>query len=297
MEPFNILQHVEGGDDSAPEALKGLSIMPDECSELIRRGLDAPCAPASVVAVVAKFVGKKEPGPDAVRAAAEKLGCTSERCVVAHKEFRKYALLSGLTSSTLDSTLATHFKPKGPATGNALLSNVDIDGKLKVWAKEFRHWACPYAMIDFETTDSPLNEVNFEEVAANADTFSCVVNTDVSTGRGKHWVALFVDLRSKKEPWTVEYFNSAGNSPPRPITRWLEKTRMELDRIRGPGKPRTKTVVATKVKHQTSRTECGVYALYFIRRRLEDPNSLDAFFGRRISDSVMETFRQYLFAT
>src|SRR5208282_3841045 len=103
-------------------------------------------------------------------------------------------------------------------------------------------YPCPFAMMDFDSTREAFATVDLADVLRGAEPadlgpgvgavrrpascFGCVVNTDNSTSPGKHWVAVFVDCRAPPgEPWTVEYFNSVGRPPPKPMAKWMERSR------------------------------------------------------------------------
>jgi hypothetical protein len=128
-----------------------------------------------------------------------------------------------------------------------------------------------------------------------------VINTDTSSGPGKHWVAVFVDCRpAPDEPWTVEYFNSAGRPPPKAMVGWMERRRAQLAAYRGQlpsSRGHVCDVIAvpvTDMDHQESQTECGLYALFYIRRRLEGtPYSF--FFSQLVPDAAMTAFRAHVF--
>jgi hypothetical protein len=129
----------------------------------------------------------------------------------------------------------------------------------------------------------------------------CVLNTDISSGRGKHWVAVFIDCRDDNE-WTIEYFNSAGNPPPTTMINWMEKTRKQLTDYANKltdssssNKPiNVETVCVTDIEHQQSETECGMYSLFYIRARL-DGKSYKWFTQTVIPDADMIEFRKHLF--
>lgn len=246
-----------------------------------------------------------------VREAAAVLGCSSESCVLV--KLRQRRLVS---EQDIRAEFARRFKPAGPRDSRALLSNSNIDGVLRRWADEFPDFCpCPFAMADFETNgdafaqaDPAQLRLDGEARGAPCRTFACVHNTDVSSGPGIHWVAVFVDMRPEPAgpgQWSVEYFNSAGRPPARPIVRWMERVRAQLVAARAQlsagkelpaeaGKVETRAV--TSVAHQKSQTECGPYALYYIRRRLEGA-PIDEFADplRRVSDAAMEEFRRHLF--
>jgi hypothetical protein len=215
-----------------------------------------------------------------VETAKAAVDCGTEACLVE----------AVLPSAAAEKELQTRFKPEGPWRGRALLSNVDIDGVLDRWAIEFpRFYHCEFAMMDFETAARfrKFRDADLLAIRARHDTFACVLNTDVSSGPGNHWVAVFVDMRGS--PWTIEYFNSAGNPPPVAVTRWMEKRAAALR-----ARAQTEVATVTSTEHQMKDTECGVYALFYIRRRLEGaPPS--AFMGDRLPDDEVNAFRAHLF--
>lgn len=261
------------------------------------------------------------PEARAVRTAARVLGCDSESCVVTHPRFRQHVQAAGAGlegaggTHLLDIELDRRFKTEGPRDSTQLLSNFNIDGVLQEWAAAFpEFYNYSFNMMDFEAAGGSLARVDAAGILEGREsqnlgkmgglvrrpctTFACVLNTDVSSGRGKHWVAVFGDCRGAGE-WTVAYFNSAGNPPPPPVTRWLETTAARLAELRaraprrygdGPVTP----VALTDVRHQDSQTECGLYSLYFIRRRLEGA-PLEEFRDARIPDAAMVEFRKHVF--
>lgn len=249
-----------------------------------------------------------------IQKAASVLGCGSEACVVTHPKLRNYVGPKGAEQLSIESEV--RFKPKGPRSSDSLLNNTNIDQVLQEWATQFSDFFnYDYNMIDFERTGGSLARIDVARIlegtarqslgkyvggitARPCRTFGCVLNTDVSTGRGKHWVALFGDCRGTGE-WSVEYFDSVGNPPPTAVTRWLEETAARLRSVRADapqkfGSAPVAAIPLTAVRHQNSQTECGVYTLYYIRRRLEGAKYSE-FLGTRISDAAMLAFRKHLF--
>lgn len=253
-----------------------------------------------------------------VRKAAAAVGCGSESCLLAHPQFINYAEeVFGLEPAHLQREKDLRFKAAGPRLGHALLNNYNIDETLQRWARVFTSFfPYPFAMMDFDRTGEPFARIDPAAVLAGevpvdlgpghekkrrpCRTLGCVVNTDVSTGKGKHWVAVFVDCRGPGG-WTVEYFNSAGRPPPKAMTHWMERTRARLAEARAKADPVSETdavtaAAVTNVAHQESQTECGLYALFYIRRRLEGTPM--AFFedpSRIITDDEMTEFRKHCF--
>jgi hypothetical protein len=314
-------------------ALSGLTATPGECADGVAGEDGALCASKPAVRAIVAFAGELEGGPAeppplpaallpagtsagaaAIRRAAGRLGCASESCVLAHPAVRQFAAARG-AAAALAGDLGARYKAAGPRTGAALLSNFHIDGTLARWAVRFpEFFPCPFAMMDFERNGDLFGRIDLADVLGGrvaADLgpgrgcvqrpfacFGCVLNTDVSSGPGKHWVAVFVDARAGAgEAFTVEYFNSTGQPPPQPVIRWSERARGQLERFRaeqgGRGGP-VLVVPPSRVEHQRSDTECGLYSLFYIRCRLE--GRPPAFFAaRRIPDAAMSAFRRYCF--
>lgn len=231
----------------------------------------------------ARGAARKGARADVVRAAGARVGCDTEICVLKsgpfHEHVARRAGAAGLKA--VEREVATAFKPPGPRDSLRWLSNVEIDRVLQMWAAtEFAAlYNHPYSMIDFDRTGGTLARVAVGDILDGrapqslgawggtvqrpCDTFACIVNTDVSTGPGKHWVAVFGDCRGAA--WSVEYFNSGGNPPSRQVTAWMERTAAAL-RERAGGRA-VATAAVTKVRHQHEKSECGLYALYYVRCR------------------------------
>jgi hypothetical protein len=251
---------------------------------------------------------------DIMDKAKNKLNCDSESCVVSHPEFKKFVFHTHLVSkSDLENNLKKRFKIKGPKDNTNWLSNYDIDKTLQDWACKFEDFfPCPFAMIDFDRTNDPLNAYNLADIYLGkysknttlgnikipCRTFGCAINTDVSSGSGKHWMAIFVDMRGPE--WTIEFFNSAGNGPQKSIVRWMARTKEYLDTFIANNKDLTTTrpvkiVTVSSLEHQESNTECGLYTLFYIRCRLENVPYSRFLEGEEIPDESMMEFRKHCF--
>lgn len=270
---------------------EGLTIKPNQCVNPDQEVCSAP----NIAKIVEKHLGDK---------------CETELCVLKDPKFIKDAKSQGITPKELTENLE-NFKVIGPRNSLALLNNLHIDGTLINWAEEFDFFfPCPFAMMDFETTKEPFSSIfipfvyegeytlklNKSDVKRKNTCFACVVNTDNSSGPGKHWTAAFVDMRDPNNV-TVEYFNSVANPPRKPINRWLEKTKKELmtPYKSFKGFKNVRSIPVVSVDHQQDDTECGVYSLFYIRRRLE--GTPYTFFQQQpISDNEVSGFRKYLFA-
>lgn len=272
-----------------------------------------PCASTEIIKKIPEVIDisgavekKSEMLPDAntkeakiIRKAATVLDCDSESCVLTNPEIK-----SAIGSDVINKEINVKFKEPGPRDSNTWLNNINIDKTLQKWAVEFNDlFVYPFCMSDFYKTHGSLATIKICDVfnglisqkTANGTItrkckrMCCVLNTDVSTGRGIHWVCLFVDCTTK--PITIEYWNSAGNPPFASATKWMQQSRVELMKCTGEN---VNTISVTSVPHQESETECGVYVLFYIRKRLEG-TPYQYFMDTRIPDSDMTEFRKYLF--
>jgi hypothetical protein len=311
------VQLLNGGDKSEDnnivKSLKGLTLTPNDCVNRNRAGL--PCAPEEVINIIKEVLPMQEDSGDSgfniIKAAQEKYKCPNESCVI--EEVSRQ--VNANKRKTLERVLSRNFKPKGPRDSLALLNNHHIDNTLKLWGQEFTDfYPCPFAMMDFNVNGNEFNKVNFPDLLEGnvavdlgkmvpkntrvCKTFGCVVNTDTSDGGGKHWVAVFVDCRLPTgSPWSIEYFNSAGHTPPNIMIDWMESRRAILNKYRNSKNQLNNeviTVSVTNIDHQESQTECGLYALFYIRRRLEGV-PYDFFNKQLVPDAAMTEFRKYIF--
>lgn len=215
--------------------------------------------------------------------------CETEVCLLEKKE-----VIDVIGYDTANNQLKENFKPNGPLDKNKWLSNYDIDDVLKQFSKKkenanFKH--IPFQMRDFEEVGGELATTDFiKEYNENGiRCFGVILNDDISTGRGTHWTAMFGDFR--KEPFTIEHFNSSGTGPKNEVRVWMTKTKMLLEKHFN---TKVNVVEVSKIHHQMDNSSCGPYALYYIISRLENI-PYEKFQEKRIPDSEMWEFRKVLF--
>lgn len=254
------------------------------------------CSKPKIIQKIAEISGATNSDATAILTEVkEKLNCDTEKCVL-KKIIKK---VEPDVAQEIKESLATDFKPNGPALTTALLSNIDIDKILAQMAAKYDLLAMPFHMIDFDTFrggNTDLNTIDLaDEVAKGMKTFSVVLNTDKYSGNGVHWFCLFGDFRGKgtqDDPYTLEYFNSSGDRPRASVAEWLVKQEASINK-----KMPDKTVVVRKdmpIAHQQGDTECGVYALYYLIERIKG-KSRDEINSAEIPDDEMTKFRQALF--
>lgn len=152
-------------------------------------------------------------------------------------------------------------------------------------------------LIDYDSVS--IKDIDFVEELTSGNRLSAngplknyglVVNTDVSTGGGIHWFAIFMDFQST--PMTIEYFNSSGFDIK---NREFKTFFLDLaDTLSLKIRP-CKFIKVSDIQHQREDTSnCGVYALYYIWKRLGGVPYTN-FTNKKVSDDSVVMFRKYFF--
>jgi len=280
-------------------------LIPDEiteCALYLEKKYGEPCSDSDTVNAIGAAIGVKGDPARIIAEAKTKLACEDEKCVLRKLEHK-------IGSELVRAQIDTRFKLRGP-NGIELLSNFDIDGTLKQWCARFKDFY-PYNFnmlnyMDYSIRDGyvtpaadTLATVKFQDLYAQGYRCgACVINSDRYQGRGKHWMALFFDARSPK--WSVEFFNSGGNAPAAEWVNWLLKTQEQMQDVAKSIRARNATeitvdvVKSSSIRHQHSRTECGLYSLFYIYARLCG-TPYGYFRTTPVPDQLMFELRQHLF--
>jgi Ulp1 family protease len=117
-----------------------------------------------------------------------------------------------------------------------------------------------------------------------------VFNTDIHTGPGQHWIAMFCDISPELEQPRITYFDSYSHKPEKEIQTLMKRWKAEW----ATSGVHSKDMLTTynKTRHQFKDTECGMYCLYFHYCCLTGVPM-----DERIPDEVMVKFRNLLFKT
>lgn len=264
------------------------------------------CSTEKVIKKIADAVGAENASPEQVIETAKKsTGCDSERCVLGRLE-------NVIGKKEVKTELHTRFKIEGP-TDNSLLTNTNIDDILKQWQVQFptffahnfnmRNYAS-YSWRNGEVIPRPdslatitFTDLNSHEFGKQFKCCACVINSDKYQGPGLHWMALFADWR-KPDEWSVEFFNSSGNPPAPEFVNWMVKKKADMEKHIFDAKitpaPKVNVVKVSSIRHQKSKSECGLYSLFYIWARLHGvPYSY--FSENHIPDKLMFEFRQHLY--
>jgi hypothetical protein len=205
---------------------------------------------------------------------------------------------SGAAECIINSLLT---KPNAPNSWKTnpeeWLSSVDIDAVEKQFASLFSdYYYVGTVPIDFgkksETgaciVDS-LCSLNIEGLFNKGyRRIGIVFNTDVSTGPGQHWIALYCDIRPELVFPRVTFFDSYAERPSKEVINLMKRWKISWDATKIHSKPMATTY--NKTRHQYENSECGMYCLYFHYCCL-----LGIPMQKRIPDEVVRGFRGALF--
>lgn len=177
------------------------------------------------------------------------------------------------------------------------LSSVDIEQVERQYAKLFPTYAFLGCIpIDFDLRSKTgkclvnmLCSLDIRALAREGKTqIGIVFNTDVHTGPGQHWVALFCDIRPTHSPPRITYFDSYSEPPEREIRVLMKRWSEQWAGAGVHSEPMSLTYNTTR--HQYKDSECGMYCLYFHYACL-----VELPMDTRIPDDVIQTFRRLLF--
>jgi len=205
---------------------------------------------------------------------------------------------SGSAECIINSMLS---KPTAPSSWKSnpeeWLSSLDIDAVEKQFTKIFTdYYYVGTVPIDFgkksETGTCVVNSLcslNIEHLYKKGyRRIGIVFNTDVSTGPGQHWIALYCDIRPELVFPRITYFDSYGDKPSKEVVNLMKRWKITWDATKIHEKPMATTY--NKTRHQYENSECGMYCLYFHFCCL-----LGIPMNKRIPDEVVRGFRGVLF--
>jgi hypothetical protein len=171
------------------------------------------------------------------------------------------------------------FKPKMTLKNDSWLSTNDINQVLQQYEDNYNFKFLGAVPSDFYK----ITKINYNDMYLY-NKIGLVFNLDDHTQNGSHWVALLIDNTLK----TIEYYDSAGKYPNKNIQNFINKLYNFF-----------KKTIEYKIKynttqHQFKNTECGVYAIHFIIKRIIGV-SFDIICTNKIPDEQMTIFRYYIF--
>jgi hypothetical protein len=110
-----------------------------------------------------------------------------------------------------------------------------------------------------------------------------IFNLDRHDRGGSHWVAAFIDIIKNK----CYYFDSYGMRPPSQIYRFMQWLTIQEP---------TMELARNGARFQRSKSECGMFCMYFIISMLRGMN-YQRFCTGRPPDSLMFILRKWMYST
>ena len=277
--------------DNIPSVVSDCSLIFQENNNGASNELKSTCLSSATLTVVSKSLGTTKSIDDI----KNKTNCPDDKCII------QVATSRNLIDKATANREIANLKIEGP-TDNKLLSNINIDSILHQWQTKFTDfYAYNFNMLNYmdysfrngRTVEEPdtLATVSWNSLKLKYKCAGCVINSDVYQGGGKHWMALFADWRDPAH-YTIEFFNSSGYAPAPEWVAWMEKIKSAMEITDKTA--RIECIRVSQIRHQKSKSECGLYSLYYIWSRLNGKTP-DFFKNNKIEDKLMFEFRQHLF--
>jgi hypothetical protein len=187
------------------------------------------------------------------------------------------------------------FKPKFYNGREEWLNTLDINYIMKQYEKTYPS----FCYIGTEACDFyNFTNINYPKLF-ESNTVGIVFNLDKTGERGSHWTSLFIDNTNN----TLYYFDSTGRDPNKYIhdfiklyikkySKYSSKYTKEQQQQSELENPQEFIVYVNKNVHQKGNTECGVYSIYFLIKKIKTNDPINTI---RITDDQMKLFRKYIF--
>jgi hypothetical protein len=114
-----------------------------------------------------------------------------------------------------------------------------------------------------------------------------IFNLDKHDGAGTHWMGMYIDIRNINNP-KIYYFDSFGYKVPYTIGLFMKYIRSKMPDA-------NVELLSNGRQFQMSRTECGMYSLYFLINMIHGI-PFRQFVKRRVPDSDMLLLRSIIFS-
>jgi hypothetical protein len=128
-----------------------------------------------------------------------------------------------------------------------------------------------------------------EQINSKKTKVGIIFNTDKHTGKGKHWLSLFINIKKGE----IFYFDSNGDKPGKEVKAFIDKVIEQGTKLASP--IIFKYDMNHPTEHQKGTSACGMFSLFFIVQMLEDKLTGEYLKTHRIKDSYVESFRKVYF--
>ena len=168
------------------------------------------------------------------------------------------------------------FKPISPKKENDWLSTTNINQVEQQFLDLYK--SKHFTFLGAQPSDySKIAKINYKNLKESHNYIGIIFNTDPHNKPGIHWVSVFIDNRNK----ILDYFDSLGNHPNKNICSFIKNFK-------------NYHINLNTVKHQKIGSQCGVYACFFLNKRLQGKTMADIN-KQIISDKMMIDYRSEIF--
>jgi hypothetical protein len=178
------------------------------------------------------------------------------------------------SANSIDPALAAearkYIRPKMPAewrtNPNTWLSNFELDAVMaqyEVAYPEFKYMGTQMSDFMSRSRDGTcVSDLCDRDWMRGDRLYGFIMNMDVHTGRGTHWVGILLDCRVSSQP-VCYYYDSLGRPPPRTSNSFFKNCVSRIKGHQARAHFLSHSRYNTKV-HQRGNTECGMHALQFL---------------------------------
>jgi len=210
--------------------------------------------------------------------------------------------------------LENTFRPEGPEQKYTWLSTSDINDVVTQYQEKYKDFLFLGALpADFqEIKFLGINDLDFADIEKEGKhKIGMVINLDVHTQGGSHWVALYTDLQKGQ----IYYFDSFAKKPSKRTKKFINKILKYLYKKNYNKDININSLIETikssnenkdlknlkkfdirynNIQHQFNNSECGVYSINFIVR-LVGGESFDEITQNITKDNEMNKCRTKYF--
>jgi hypothetical protein len=216
-----------------------------------------------------------------------KYTCQKETCWLKQKFIK-----NKINKKTFNKTFRPYSPKSWKKKPTEWLSSLDIINVMKQYEDKFENFQfIGPSPIDYDSHEI-YGECVWEELCKfdlskqkKKNMIGVIFNLDPHYKPGSHWVAIFINGKKRK----IYYMDSYGDKAPRRIMRFMKTVKEQSMRYGKPYKIET-----SKLRHQFSNTECGMFSLYFIVRMLYG-DGYKKFMKQKVTDKKMKEMRKIYF--
>lgn len=233
---------------------------------------------------------------------------------------KEYCWIKKINPENRTNEIVKSIRPEKPREWykdkNTWLSNYDIQNVMRQYQdnKELKYKFIGVFSIDFDSI-SELGTCLYAEICSlnivslykqGYKYAGMITNLDKHNEPGSHWTSLFICIDPTKPAFGAHYYDSVASEPPKEISDFVNKLKIQADEIINLEKSTNKKLFNfafkyNDIRHQYGNNECGMFSMvYQIRwlkllKKNKNTNIIDVI-SKKVTDRQMnQYFRNKLF--